>query len=126
MAATMKNVHEMHQQNRQAWNEGAARYEEEVERDVAFLSAGGRNFVAPEFRYLENLDDWCRRAIHLQCAGGRDTLSLWNQGAAEVVGVDISERMIDCARQKACFCSSRRRPFRTREASASGATRRST
>jgi SAM-dependent methyltransferase len=25
---------------------------------------------------------------------------LWNQGAAEVVGVDISERMIDCARQK--------------------------
>src|SRR5207248_2955943 len=29
---TMK-VHEMHQQNRQAWNEGAARYAEEVEQD---------------------------------------------------------------------------------------------
>ena len=28
----------------------------------------------------------CRRAIHLQCAGGRDTLSLWNLGADEVVG----------------------------------------
>ena len=77
MAATM-NVHEMHQQNRQAWNEGAARYEEQVERDVTFLRLGGRNFVAPEFRYLANLGDWCRRAIHLQCAGGRDTLSLWN------------------------------------------------
>jgi SAM-dependent methyltransferase len=100
MAGTMKNVQEMHQQNRQAWNEGAARYEEHVEQDIAFLRAGGRNFVAPELRYLENLGDGCRRAIHLQCAGGRDTLSLWNQGAAEVVGVDISERMIDCARQK--------------------------
>ena len=43
---------------------------------------------------------WCRRAIHLQCAGGRDTLSLWNQGAAEVIGVDISDKMIDCARRK--------------------------
>ena len=37
----------------------------------------------------------------LQCAGGRGTLSLWNQGAAEVVGVDISDRMIACARRKA-------------------------
>jgi SAM-dependent methyltransferase len=99
MVDTM-SVREMHQQNRQAWNEGAARYAEEVERDIAYLRAGGRNLVAPELRYLENLGDWCRRAIHLQCAGGRDTLSLWNQGAAEVVGVDISERMIDCARQK--------------------------
>src|SRR5437016_944096 len=98
MTGTMENVHEMHQQNRRAWNEGAARYEEQVERDIAFLRMGGRNFVAPEFRYLVNLGTWCRRAIHLQCAGGRDTLSLWNQGAAEVVGVDISERMIECAR----------------------------
>src|SRR6185503_5415623 len=39
----------------------------------------------------------CRRAIHLQCAGGRDTLSLWNLGAEEVVGVDFSPRMLDLA-----------------------------
>ena len=32
MADTM-NVRAMHQQNRQAWNEGAARYEEQVEQD---------------------------------------------------------------------------------------------
>src|SRR5713101_5160655 len=94
------NVHAMHQQNRQAWNEGAVRYAEQVERDIAFLRMGGRNFVAPEFRYLESLGTWCRRAIHLQCAGGRDTLSLWNQGAAEVIGVDINEKMIECARRK--------------------------
>ncbi len=41
----------------------------------------------------------CRRAIHLQCAGGRDTLSLWNQGAAEVIGVDFSPRMLELARR---------------------------
>jgi SAM-dependent methyltransferase len=93
-------VQQMHQQNRLAWDEAAARYKENVDRDIAFLRAGGRNFVTPEYRYLEHLSGWCRRAIHLQCAGGRDTLSLWNQGAAEVVGVDISERMIECARQK--------------------------
>ncbi len=93
-------THEMHQSNRAAWNEGAVRYEESVERDIAFLRGGGKNLLAPELRILHDLGSWCRRAIHLQCAGGRDTLSLWNQGAVEVIGVDISDRMIDVARQK--------------------------
>ena len=91
---------EMHQANRAAWNEGAVRYEDQVERDIAFLRAGGKNLLAPELRSLHDLRSWCRRAIHLQCAGGRDTLSLWNHGAAEVVGVDISDRMIAVAQQK--------------------------
>jgi SAM-dependent methyltransferase len=95
------NVRELHEGNRAAWNEAAARYEELVERDIAFLRVGGKNFCLPEFGFLAGLSSWCRRAIHLQCAGGRDTLSLWNQGAAEVVGIDISERMIACARRKA-------------------------
>jgi SAM-dependent methyltransferase len=91
---------ELHESNRAAWNEGALRYAEEVESDIAFLREGGTNFCPPEFPYLENLGQWCERAIHLQCAGGRDTLSLWNMGAKEVVGVDISDTMIDCARCK--------------------------
>jgi SAM-dependent methyltransferase len=91
---------ELHESNRAAWNEGALRYAEEVESDIAFLRDGGTNFCPPEFRYLENLGQWCGRAIHLQCAGGRDTLSLWNLGAKEVVGVDISDTMIECARIK--------------------------
>lgn len=90
----------MHQSNRAGWNEGAAAYEAAVEENIAFLRAGGTNFVAPEYAYLQNLSAWCRRAIHLQCAGGGDTLSLWNLGAQEVVGVDISEKMLDCARRK--------------------------
>lgn len=89
-----------HEENRAAWNEAAARYEREIESDVAFLKAGGKNLMEPELPFLADLSSWCQRAIHLQCAGGRDTLSLWNQGAHEVVGVDISDRMIEVARRK--------------------------
>ncbi len=82
-----------------------------VERGGEPVRAGGRGrcrvfawrrekFCAPGFAYLHDLDQWCKRAIHLQCAGGRDTLSLWNLGAHEVVGVDISERMIAIALAK--------------------------
>lgn len=89
-----------HQDNRAAWNEAAQRYAQEIEADIAFLRAGGKNLMEPELRLLADLHDWCKRAIHLQCAAGRDTLSLWNQGAAEVIGVDISDRMIACAQAK--------------------------
>src|SRR4051794_18644521 len=93
-------AHDLHQRNRAAWNEAAARYEAEIEEDVAFLRAGGKNLDPPEFAFLQDLSAWCRRAIHLQCAGGRDTLSLWNHGAAEVVGIDISDGMIAAAQRK--------------------------
>src|SRR5262249_48209251 len=89
-----------HQENRAAWDETAAIYERDPERDIARLRAGGSSLLAPERRLLHDLGAWCGRAIHLQCSGGTDTLSLWTQGAAEVVGVDISERMIAVARRK--------------------------
>ncbi len=94
------DIAEMHRSTGAAFDEAAQRYEEEVAADIEFLRGGGENFCAPELPFLAGLSDWCRRAIHLQCAGGRDTLSLWNHGAAEVVGVDISPRMIACARRK--------------------------
>lgn len=90
-----------HAANRQAWDEAAGHYEREIEDDIAFLRAGGANLMAPELRVLRDLGSWCGRAVHLQCSGGLDTLSLWNLGAGEVVGIDISERMIECARRKA-------------------------
>ncbi|MBK8050410.1 MAG: class I SAM-dependent methyltransferase [Anaerolineales bacterium] len=93
-------THAHHQSNRAAWNEAARQYERDIDADVAFLRAGGKNLMAPELRLLHDLPTWCRRAIHLQCAGGTDTLSLWNQGAAEVIGIDISDVMIDVARRK--------------------------
>jgi len=94
------NSQERHQSNRAAWNEAAHSYVQDIEDDVAFLHAGGKNLLAPELAFLADLGAWCNRAIHLQCAGGRDTLSLWNQGAAEVIGIDISDGMIACARAK--------------------------
>ena len=93
-------VSQKHQQNRAAWNEAANQYEAELEERIAFLKAGGKNLMAPELPYLRDLDKWCNRAIHVQCAGGTDTLSLWNQGAKEVVGIDISDTMIAVARRK--------------------------
>lgn len=94
------DVHDMHQSNRAAWNEAAAHYAETLEERTQFLREGGTNFCQAEYPYLRDLGDWCGRAIHLQCAGGTDTLSLWNLGAKEVVGVDISDDMIAVARAK--------------------------
>jgi SAM-dependent methyltransferase len=105
-------VREMHQSNRAAWNEAAAHYAEDLEGRIAFLRAGGANFCEAERPYLRDLGAWCRRAIHLQCAGGTDTLSLWNLGAQEVVGVDISEDMIAVARQKSDALDAPARWFR--------------
>lgn len=93
-------IEDLHQANRVGWNQGAESYEADLQERTEFLRAGGTNFCPPEYAYLADIKDWCRRAIHLQCAGGTDTLSLWNLGAHEVVGVDISERMLGVAKQK--------------------------
>ena len=63
--------------------------------------------MPPEQAVLHDLAQWCQRAIHLQCAGGTDTLSLLRQGATEVVGIDISQRMIASARRKTEALSAR-------------------
>lgn len=94
------DVKKLHEDNRAGWNEGAEAYEKDLAERIEFLRSGGTNFVRPEYEYLKDLRRWCHRAIHLQCAGGTDTLSLWNLGAHEVVGVDISDRMIEVARRK--------------------------
>jgi SAM-dependent methyltransferase len=90
-----------HQQTGIAWNVTAAIYERDEAEDLALLRSGGDRLLPPEHRFLQDLEVWCKRAIHLQCAGGTDTLSLWKLGAAEVVGVDISENMLTVARRKA-------------------------
>lgn len=89
----------MHAANRAAWDEAAERYEGWFDEAVALIRGGGSNLFPVEHELIGDLHGTCRRAIHLQCAGGRDTLSLWNLGAAEVVGVDFSPRMLDLARR---------------------------
>jgi SAM-dependent methyltransferase len=93
----------MHAANRAAWDEAAERYEGWFDEAVALIRGGGSNLFGVEHDLIGDLRAGpakaTGRAIHLQCAGGRDTLSLWNLGASEVVGVDISPRMIELARR---------------------------
>ena len=97
--AERADVRGMHRSNRAAWDEAAERYEGWLAEAVALIASGGTNLFEPELVLIGDLHGRCRRAIHLQCAGGRDTLSLWNLGADEVVGIDFSPRMLDLARR---------------------------
>ena len=91
----------IHQETKAAWEIVAqAGYSAEVEEDIAFIRNGGVSLLPPERRLLEGLASWCDCALQLQCSGGRDLLSLWNLGAKRIVGVDISETLIEYARQK--------------------------
>jgi SAM-dependent methyltransferase len=96
-ASERTDVRGMHAANRRAWDEAAERYEGWFAEAVEIISSGGTNLLPPELELIGDLHGRCRRAIHLQCAGGRDTLSLWNLGADEVVGVDFSPRMLALA-----------------------------
>src|SRR5258708_30288369 len=95
------NISEIHNGNAAWWNETAAWYGEAgISDDIEFLRSGGTSLFESERRMLGDLSTWCSRAIHLQCSHGRDALSLLAQGAQQVVGVDISRRLLDVARQK--------------------------
>src|SRR4051812_44423833 len=89
----------MHAANRLAWDEAAERYEGWFDEAVALIRSGAVNLFGAEVELMGDLHGRCRRAIHLQCAAGRDTLSLWNLGAEEVVGIDFSPRMLELARR---------------------------
>lgn len=89
-----------HQSNRQAWNEAAGYYREGLDEAVRKLGAGWKNFCAPEIATLTRLVSSPVTCVHLQCAGGTDSLSLINLGANKVIGVDISEEMISVAQEK--------------------------
>jgi SAM-dependent methyltransferase len=88
----------MHESNRAAWNEGARHYTYHLQESIDFLSSGKSNLHPIE---RQNLGDLSRfhTAVHLQCASGRDTLSLWREGVQHVIGVDISDVHIDNARK---------------------------
>jgi SAM-dependent methyltransferase len=97
--AERSDVRRMHASNRLAWDEAAERYERWLAEAIELIGGGGSNLFPVEIELIGDLHGHCRRAIHLQCAGGRDTLSLWNLGAAETVGLDFSPRMLDLARR---------------------------
>lgn len=91
-------VRRRHEANRAAWNEGAEHYTRANEERIASLRAGQSSLNPIEREMLGDLRTWCGTAIHLQCASGGDTLSLWLEGAGKVVGVYISDVHIANAR----------------------------
>lgn len=95
--AETRDVRGMHAATREAWDEAAERYEAWLDEAIALIRSGGVNLFGAEVELIGDLRGHCRRAIHLQCAAGRDSLSLWNLGATEVVGVDFSPRMLELA-----------------------------
>jgi len=94
-----EEIRKRHENNRDSWNQGAAYYTKKMEETLAFLKAGKSSLHPIERADLGDLREWCSTAIHLQCASGKDTLSLWNEGAQRVVGVDISDVHIANARK---------------------------
>lgn len=95
------NISATHQETGRFWDEITGWYGERDEAErVSFLATGGSFLYDNEAQLLGDLSAWCGRAIHLQCSHGDDALSLLKLGAGEVVGVDISERLLDVARRK--------------------------
>jgi SAM-dependent methyltransferase len=99
--AERRDIRAMHRANLAAWDEAAERYEGWLAEAIDLIGNGGSNLLEPERALIGDLHGRCRRAIHLQCAGGRDTLSLWTMGADEVVGIDFSPRMLELAHRLA-------------------------
>ena len=99
--AEIADVAGMHAANRLAWDEAAEDYERRLAGSIERLRGGGSSLLPVETQLIGDLRGRCRRAVHVQCAGGEDTLSLWRQGADEVVGVDFSPRMLGLARRLA-------------------------
>jgi SAM-dependent methyltransferase len=97
-----EQIRAWHESNRKGWNEGAIHYTAGIADAIEFLRSGKSNLHPVERRNLEKLGklgEWCKFAVHLQCASGKDTLSLLNEGVERVAGVDISDRHIENARQ---------------------------
>jgi SAM-dependent methyltransferase len=98
LASGAPEIRARHESNRSSWNEGARHYTDHLEEAIAFLRAGNSNLHPVERRNLGDLRRF-HTAVHLQCASGRDTLSLWNEGIPRVIGVDISDVHIANARR---------------------------
>jgi SAM-dependent methyltransferase len=100
-------VRAFHEANRAAWNQGAREYTDTLDDAIQFLRAGHSNLHPVERANRGDLRTWCHSAVHLQCASGKDTLSLWIEGVDQIAGIDISDVHIANARRlsEAVGCS---------------------
>lgn len=89
-----------HAQNARLWDWLAGKGywgEEELNRALQRLNEGGDFLTVTEKTVIGPVLKQAPTLIHLQCADGRETLGLLNAGASQVVGVDISSKMLELA-----------------------------
>ncbi len=81
--------------NRESWNQRTAHHLRSAFYDVEGFLAGNNTLQAPELALLGEVTG--KSILHLQCHFGQDSLSLARMGA-QVVGVDLSDKAIEAAR----------------------------
>ncbi|MFY8053250.1 MAG: class I SAM-dependent methyltransferase, partial [Armatimonadaceae bacterium] len=94
-------ITKLHTETGKAWDEASVQYVRELDAAVAKLEAGIPNLLEPEIGHLTRLLSKGGEVLHVQCAGGTDTLSLLLVGATSVTGTDISPNMLAVAEEKA-------------------------
>ena len=94
-------ITKLHTETGKAWDEASVQYVRELDAAVAKLEAGIPNLLEPEIGHLTRLLSNGGDVLHVQCAGGTDTLSLLLVGASSVTGTDISPNMLAVAEEKA-------------------------
>lgn len=82
--------------NRQSWNNRVETHLKSEFYDHDNFLKGKTSLNPIELELLGDLDG--KSVLHLQCHFGQDTISLSRFGA-EVVGVDLSDKAIECAKQ---------------------------
>ncbi len=87
----------MHAANRVAWDLAAEDYERRLQGSIQRVRARRSSLLPVETALIGDLHGRCRHAIHVQCAGGEDTVSLWLAGAERITGIDFSPRMLALA-----------------------------
>lgn len=92
-------MREIRSENGQAWDFTAKIYWRDLERDIESLRNYKSSLLKHEQDALSRIK--CQgTAYHLQCAGGTDCLSLLLHGFSSVIGVDISQEMIQVGKTK--------------------------
>ena len=87
----------LHEQNRLSWNEATRAHNSHKADQAKFLREGGNLLYPEETALLGDLTG--ESVLHLQCNTGRETLCMKQLGAAEAVGIDISDEAIGFARK---------------------------
>lgn len=87
---------DLHEKNRQSWNEATKAHNSHKGDQGAFLRSGGSTLFPEELDLLGEVRG--TNLVHLLCNSGQDSLSLAALGA-QVTGVDISDEAISFARQ---------------------------